>query len=243
MVNAPPGHSTRLLVQKANSQSPSQKMRAPLCRWDAPQCVRDSPSASCENQTCHQSQACRWHTIIYGAVPRSHSTDLNQVIGSWWQLERQVGFHAHFTEKETENQREPDASLSREGLDNSQLPSSPLTGGGRAVWAQARGPPEQRSRAEAERPWTQESAEKGPPRRPWHVHLSLSGLRRAPPPQAEPRTLRGGVNPARVCNSQQGTASPKRSSPPIFFLIRRRDLSTVRGPYTPTPSERGECAL
>lgn len=124
--------------------------------------------------------------IIYGAVPRSRSADLNQVIGSWWQPERQAGFHSRFTEKETENQREPDASLSREGLDNNRLPSSPLTGGGRAVRAQARGPPTQRSRAEAGRPWTQESAEKGPPRRPWHVHLSLSGLGSAPPPRAEP---------------------------------------------------------
>lgn len=124
---------SRLLVQKANSQSPSQMVRAPLCGSDrqgpgddsdAPQCVRDSRLASCEQSHMPPSRRPVAGTpIVYGAVPRRRRTDLNQVIESLRQPERQACFHSHFTERETEDERGPDAPLSREGLNNSRLPS------------------------------------------------------------------------------------------------------------------------
>lgn len=92
--------------------------------------------------------------------------------------------------------------------------------------------------------YSQESAEKGPPRRAWQIHLSLSGLRRATQALLSCETSAGGIKSAGVCNSHKGITSSKWS---LFFSslfqIRQWDLSTVRGPKYPDSFREGEVCL
>lgn len=96
---------------------------------------------------------------------------------------------------------------------------------GRAQWAKASGRPRESSRAGGERPCTsQETADKGPPKRAWQAHRSLSDLGRATPPLPCCEITAGRVKSAGVRNSREGIATPNRA---LFLLLSNWAMGLV----------------
>lgn len=73
--------------------------------------------------------------------------------------------------------------------------------------------------------YSQDSAEKGPPRRAWQIHLSLSHLGRAAQPLLSREPPAGGVRPAGCARHRKGSPAPNRD----FFLLSNQGMGFVHG--------------